>query len=72
MIMIEIQYCGDRGEGGDLKGSMEPPFFDRPLTSLDQSHNHLPQDFITKHSLSLLFTVNYVILHLIRNKNNYR
>jgi len=66
MIMIETQYRD--GYRGHSKGSMEPPFFDRPLTSLNkllkmlgklksvyQSHNHLLQDFkVTRHSLILL------------------
>jgi len=49
MIMIEIQY-----KGGS-RGSMEPPFLDRPLTSLD----------------IILISFYYkiiIILHLIRNK----
>jgi len=63
--MIEIQYRGgSRGVHGLFASN-------RPLTSLDKllfknlrqnkisvlPHNHLPQDFIARHSLSLIFTV---------------
>jgi len=77
MIMIEIQYrSGSRGVQ-KFHGLFA---IDRPLTSLDKllsknyiylnlgnilSHNHLPQDFITRHSLLLLFAAHPV---LIRNK----
>jgi len=67
MIMIEIQY---RGGSRDFKGFHGLLASDRPMTSLYScflkylrptkisvlSHNHLPEDFITIHSLSLLFT----------------
>jgi len=55
---------------------MEPPLFDRPLISLDQSHNHLPQDFITKKTLTSITFYCKIIGNctwyaISTSKNNY-